>query len=60
MKKNATNKGFYTPGSEGAWKVVNVSENTFRRIKRAIDDKIDWIRKVQSGEITYTKGRVIE
>lgn len=60
MKKNATNKVFYTPGGGESGKVVNVSENTFRRIKRAIDDKIDWIRKVQSGEITYTKGRVIE
>lgn len=59
MKKN-TNKGFYAPGSVEVGKVVNVSENTFRRIKQAVDDKVDWIRKVQSGEITYTKGRIIE
>mgnify|MGYP003675461585 CR=1 FL=1 len=38
---------------------VQVEKNVFESIKKALTEKKEWVKKVQSGEVTYTKGKRI-
>lgn len=37
----------------------NGNENIIEVVKKAIVEKKEWVRKVQTGQVTYTKGRKI-
>lgn len=40
-------------------KTIKIDKSLVTEIKAAVEEKKEWVRKVQAGKITYTKGKRI-